>query len=236
MDVTTDTINVYNDLYFATENLAVERRSLNLAKQTLHDNQRRAEIGVMSPLDIAQAQADEADREERVLVAERAVADAKNFLKQLITDQVDTILTTDVEITPPPFDLDFVVDESADLKRVLDLRPDSRQALLNLQKQNINLVFSRNQTLPQLDLVASLGLNGLDTSLGASASRLRGRARSRPPLAEHSACRFPIGPRAGISRSPISRWLNRSSLSSSSSRISLSSWTTRPDRSPPPGN
>lgn len=173
MDVVTDTINVYNDLYFAIENLAVERRSLNLAKQTLHDNQRRAEIGVMSPLDVVQAQADEADREGRVLVAERLVADTKNFLKQLVTDQIESILATDVEIAPPPFDLDVVVDETADLKRVFDLRPDYRQALLEIQKANINVVFTHNQTFPQLDLVASLGLNGIDTSLGGSISRLR---------------------------------------------------------------
>jgi len=172
MDVVTDTINVYNDLYFAIENLEVERRSLNLAKQTLHDNQRRAEIGVMSPLDIVQAQADEADREGRVITAERTVADTKNFLKQLVTDQVESVLETDVAITPPPFDLQFKTDEENDLKRVFDLRPDYRQALLDIQKRNINVVFTRNQTYPQLDLVASLGLNGIDTNAASSIARI----------------------------------------------------------------
>lgn len=174
MDVVTDTINVYNDLYFAIENLEVERRSLNLAKQTLHDNQRRAEIGVMSPLDVVQAQADEADREGRVLTAERAVADAKNFLKQLVTDQVESILATDISIAAPPFDLSLEVSENADLKNVFDLRPDYRQALLDIQKRNINVVFNHNQTFPQLDLVASLGVNGVDTSIGGSVAKLRG--------------------------------------------------------------
>lgn len=173
IDVVTDTVSVYNDLYFSIETLKVEIRSRDLAQQTLRDNQRRAEIGVMSPLDVVQAQADVADREERVLVAERAVKDNENFLKQLVTDDISTILDRDVQISAPPFDLDVKIDEKADLLIAFELRPDYRQFLLELQKQNINLVFTRNQALPQLDLVASLGLNGLDTSLGGSVSELK---------------------------------------------------------------
>ncbi len=172
MDVITDVIRIYNDLYFSIENLAVERRSLDLARQTLRDNQRRADIGVMSPLDVVQAQTDVADREGRVLIAERALADNENFLKQLVTDEVTRLLATQVRIAAPPFDLNARIDETADLRRAFDLRPDYQQSLLDIQKRNITVVFARNQTLPQLDLVASLGLNGLDTSLGGSASEV----------------------------------------------------------------
>ncbi len=173
IDVVSDVIRVYNDLYFSIQNLAVERKSRDLARQTLHDNQRRAEIGVMSPLDVVQAQADVADRESRVLVAERSMADNENFLKQLVTDEVSALLVTAVRIAAPPFDLEAKFDESADLKRTFDLRPDYQQALLDIQKRNINVVFTRNQALPQLDLVASLGLNGLDSSIGGSVSEIR---------------------------------------------------------------
>lgn len=173
IDVVTDTVSVYNALYFAIENLKVERRSRDLAAQTLRDNQRRAEIGVMSPLDVIQAQADVASREELVLVAERVVKDTENFLKQLVTDDISTILDREVAIAPPPFDLDVKIDKDADIKRAFQLRPDFQQALLEIQKRNINVVFTRNQALPQLDLIASLGLNGLDTSLGGSVSELK---------------------------------------------------------------
>lgn len=172
IDVVTDVIRVYNDLYFSIENLAVERRSLALAEQTLRDNERRAEVGVMAPLDVVQAQADVADREGRVLLAERSVADNENFLKQLVTDDVTRLLATSVRIAAPTFDLDAKIDEAGDLRRAFDLRPDYQQALLDIQKRNINVVFTRNQTLPQLDLVASLGLNGLDTTLGGSAAQV----------------------------------------------------------------
>jgi outer membrane protein TolC len=174
IDVITDTIFVYNDLYFSIRNLEVEKRSRELAAQLLNDNQKRAEIGVMSPLDVLQAQADVASREERVLVAERAVFDNQNFLKQLVTDEITTILRTRIDIAEPPFDFQVDVDLDRDLHRAFDLRPDYRQALLEIQKRNINVVFTKNQTLPRLDLVASLGLNGLGTTLGESINNVSG--------------------------------------------------------------
>ena len=58
------------------------------------------------------------------------------------------------------------------------MRPDYRQALLDLQKRQINVVFSRNQTLPRLDLVASFGVNGIDTSLAESFQRVSGQANN----------------------------------------------------------
>jgi outer membrane protein len=168
IDVVTDTINVYNDLFFSIRNLEVQRRSRELAMQTLSDNSKRAEIGVMSPLDVVQAQADVASREEQVLVAERAVADNENFLKQLVTDEITRVLETRIRIAPPPFETRFTSNEKEDLAKAFELRPDYREALLEIQKRDINLVFTRNQTLPRLDLVASLGLNGIDTSVGES--------------------------------------------------------------------
>ncbi len=172
IDVVTRTAQVYNDLFFEIQNLAVQIRSRDLAARTLRDNEKRAEIGVMSPLDVVQARADVAEREERVLVAERAVADNQNFLKQLVTDEIADVLRTPVRIAAPPFERRVRVDLEGDLERAFEIRPDYRQALLDLQKRNISVVFNRNQTLPRLDLVGSLGLNGIETEVGESVSQL----------------------------------------------------------------
>jgi len=58
IQVVTDTVNTYCDLFVAKENLGVEERSRALSAQLLADNLKRAEIGVMSPLDVIQARAD----------------------------------------------------------------------------------------------------------------------------------------------------------------------------------
>jgi outer membrane protein TolC len=130
----------------------------------------------MSPLDVMQARADLAAREERVLVARRAMLDNENFLKQLITDEVFSILETRLKISSLPELPGFRPDPAKDFPRAFELRPDYRQFLLELQKQQINVVFARNQTLPRLDLVASFGVNGIDTSLADSIQRATGQS------------------------------------------------------------
>ena len=176
IDVITDTVNTYCELFFTTENLGVEQRSRELAAQLLSDNLKRAEIGVMSPLDVIQARADLASRDERVLVAQRAMLDNENFLKQLVTDEIFRFLDTRLSIASLPELPNFRADRDKDFPKAFELRPDYRQSLLELQKRQINVVFSRNQTLPRLDLIASFGINGIDTSLVDSFQRVSGQA------------------------------------------------------------
>lgn len=176
IQVVTDTVNTYCELFVTRENLAVEERSRELAAQLLADNLKRAEIGVMSPLDVMQARADLASREERVLVAMRNMLDNENFLKQLVTDEVFRVLQTRLEIASLPDLPNVGADREKDFPLAFQMRPDYRQSLLDLQKRQINVVFSRNQALPRLDLVASFGVNGIDTSLADSFQRVSGQA------------------------------------------------------------
>jgi outer membrane protein TolC len=170
IDVVTDTNYVFNDLYLAHENLAVAQRSRELARQLLADNRRRAEIGVMSPLDITTARAEVASREEGVILAEREIKNTENLLKQLTTDDTFAMLGVLVEIEPPPVPL-FSADVRAGIRDALELRPDYRQSILDLQRREIRLAFAKNQALPRLDLTTSLNLLGNDTDFGTSFSR-----------------------------------------------------------------
>ncbi len=162
IDVITQIYFVYNELYFQMENLLVARRSQAFARQLYEDNRRRAEIGTMSPLDITQARAEVASREEAVILSERAVRDNENFLKQLITDHVENLLRVRVSIAPPPTAAPFPLDVEAGIRDALTWRPDYRQALLDLEKRKITVTFERNQALPRLDLTGSLNLLGFD--------------------------------------------------------------------------
>lgn len=165
IETITGTIIAYNNLYFSQEALKVAVRSQALAQQLLEDNIRRAEIGVMSPLDITTARAEVASREEGILVARRAVRDNENLLKQLITGEVAQILTLNLSIEPPALSVPLVKDVRTAFRKAIEIRPDYRQALLELENNRIRLVVDQNAVLPSLDLVASYGLNGLDTSL-----------------------------------------------------------------------
>ena len=178
MDVITDVIRAYNALHYAYESLEVARRSQALAAQLLRDNIKRFEIGVKTPLDVTTARAEVAGREEAVITAIANVNDTENLLKQLLTRDIVPLLDTKIEISPPPPPA-FNANVLAGIADALELRPDYRQAKLQLENQRINLVVQKNQTLPRLDLVASLALNGIDNDFGTSASRIADRDQTR---------------------------------------------------------
>ena len=66
--------NAYWDLVFSINSLEVQRLSLDLAQRSLKENRARVEIGTMAPIDIVQAEAEVAQREEAVIIAEAAIA------------------------------------------------------------------------------------------------------------------------------------------------------------------
>jgi outer membrane protein TolC len=211
MQVITDVISVYNELHFAQENLEVAKRSQELARHLLRDNIKRVEIGVMKPLDVTTAQAEVAGREEAVITASRAVKDQENFLKQLVTADLISLLGRPVVITAPPTPRfkDNVVDCVA---HALELRPDYRQAKIDITNRRINLAFEKNQALPQLDLTASLALNGFDDDFFTSIRRIGNRDQSdwtagaifSYPIGNHAAKGRVNAEQLGVARALVS--------------------------------
>ena len=171
IDIVTTTNFVYNELHLAHENLTVSERSRDLALQLLRDNTKRADVGVMSPLNVTTARAEAAARKEGVILALRQVKDNENLIKQLVTNELQPMLAVQVEIAPPPF-RHFRADVPAGIRDALVLRPDYRQGIFDLQRRNISLAFAKDQALPRLDLTASLNLLGFDNDFGTSANRV----------------------------------------------------------------
>ncbi len=174
IDIITETTFVYNELYLAHESLRVAERSRELAQQLYSDNQARVKIGVMSPLDVAEARAEVASREEGVILAQRAIFDNENLLKRLVTNDIERLLDVRVEIAPPPT-VPFRANVPAGLEDALSLRPDYRQAILDIERRNITLAFTKNAALPRFDLTGSLSLLGFASDYGSSFNRIGAR-------------------------------------------------------------
>ena len=198
INVITDCVRAYSELCFAIEYLDVEERARELAAQLVEDNEQRHQLGVMIPLDVFQAQSELAAREERILLAQRNVADRENALKQIISDEVHSLLGLRVRPAPPQFSSLPHPNVTRDIARAFDLRPDYRQALLEIQKRNINVVYSHNQALPQLNLVASFGLNGIDTHLGDSLVRSAGMREGNIAASIGAVFSIPIPNNEGV--------------------------------------
>jgi outer membrane protein TolC len=171
IDTITQTNFVYDELHYAQENLRVATQSRDLAQQTFEDNAAREKIGTMAKLDVAEARAQVAAREEAVILAKRTILDNENLLKQLVTNDLEKLLEVRIEIEPPP-SVPFHADVPAGIRNALELRPDYRQAILTIENNNITLAYTRNQVLPRFDLTGSLALLGIDSDLASSLRRI----------------------------------------------------------------
>ncbi|HWI16472.1 MAG TPA: TolC family protein [Vicinamibacterales bacterium] len=150
--------NAYYDLIYAIGNLAVQRQSLTLSQQSLKDNRARVEIGTMAPLDIVQAEAEVATREEAVIIAEAAIERTQDTLRALVYNPSSAdFWTARIE---PTDNITFVptnVDVDGAVKTALTERTDLVNARKNIEINDVNIRYFRNQSLP--DVTASLNYN-----------------------------------------------------------------------------
>lgn len=199
-DVVTETVFVFNDLSLAHETLATARKSKELALRLLDDNMKRAEIGVMTPLDITSARAEVALREETVLEAERSVREYEHSLLALVSRNLaptgqpsSSSSRSFLQIAAPPRlepmpSADVGTD---DLAAALLRRPEYQAALLDLKRQRIQLAYEKNRALPTIDLVASFGLNGIAADAIDSLERATDEGKTEWTLGIEASVPFP---------------------------------------------
>lgn len=154
--------NAYWDLLYTVRAVQVAEQSLALASKLVSDNRQRVEIGTMAPIDVVQAQAEEAMRRQTLVQAQSNRRTAELVLKRLIVNGTEDEIW---DVTLNPVDVPTVMQEEVDLEGVvrnaLDRRVDLAQARKQLDSNDISLVSLRNQTLPALDLTTSYSLAGL---------------------------------------------------------------------------
>src|SRR5688500_8882774 len=154
--------NTYFELVYALEAVQVAYGSLTLAEKLVEDNQARVEIGTMAPLDVVQAQAEVATRRQAVAQAEATWRTSELALKRLIVNGTDdplwrsSINPIDRPVfAPEPLDVEGAV------RKALEARTDLEQARRQIESNEFTMRFMRNQTLPDLDLSATYGAQGL---------------------------------------------------------------------------
>jgi len=162
IDVIQRVANAYVDLSFALRDYEVSQKSLQLAKDLLNNNRIQVEVGTMAPIDVLQAEAEVAQREEAVIVAEALIRRAEDSLKMLINDpeSPDFWGSSIRPIDPPQLD-DSPIDWEAAVKSALSKRPELMQAQINLDTANFNIRYTKNQLRPQVDLFGAVSYSGL---------------------------------------------------------------------------
>jgi outer membrane protein TolC len=160
--VTANVRNAYWDLVYSIQAAEVAERSLALATKLVEDNQARVEVGTLAPLDVVQAQAEQATRRQAVATTAAARRTAELALKRLIVNGTDDPLwTATLEPVDRPTYSTTEVDVATAVRRALTNRTDLESARYQMRSNDVSLRNLTDQQLPALDLTASYGMAGI---------------------------------------------------------------------------
>jgi len=167
MDIVSGIENAYWSLISTHEEMLVAEKSLETSRALLDQTQTQYEVGVVSKVEVVQAEAGVADREFRLIVA-------KNRYRQSQDDLIDLVLgeqlhpETTLAIQPTDRADEYVtyeVDAEESTRVAFQNRPELTLADQAIERLTVQEKFAKNQRLPRLDVVGSYfyqGLSGKD--------------------------------------------------------------------------
>ena len=168
----------YAEVVFARENLKVKQDAVQLAEDLVSENRRRVEEGMMSPIDVTQAQARRAEAMEEVVSARVFLNERVNRLLGLTQRDFDSSEQVSIVGSVTHLMPDLQAEGVEVARAALTANPAFLAVLKRAEAEDVRLEFSRDQALPQLDLEASLGLNGLGGGYNDSYSDYGSEGRS----------------------------------------------------------
>jgi len=153
----------YWDLVFALRDEEIKRESVDLARTQLEQNQRRAQQGTLAPVDVVSARVEVERRTDEAEAAIETIQRAENALKALILapGNAEAWSTAMVPVEKPGLDASALMPFDDALRLALINRPEMEQYSLRSELNRIDVDYFRDQTKPQIDLVAGYGTFGL---------------------------------------------------------------------------
>jgi outer membrane protein len=168
LNLVASVLNLYWDLVGDNEELKARRRTLDVAQKFYNDTKRQIELSALAKVDIFRARAELTTRQQEVAIAQAAVRQQENVLKDALShDGSQDAVVDAAEIVP----LDSIQvpeqDELPPLRqlvaRALAKRPDVELGKINQENLEILAAGTASGVLPLLRGIGSLtdaGLSG----------------------------------------------------------------------------
>ncbi len=151
----------YWDLVYARESLAVSQSGLELAKQFQSETAARIKAGVLAPIEQVTADAQVAQNEQNIVVAESQLRNQEDLLKLALGySQESKEWNQRVVPADEPSRNAGDYDEASLIGKAERLRPEVAILSRTLEKNKLDTAFARNQRLPSLALQGGLSYAG----------------------------------------------------------------------------
>jgi outer membrane protein TolC len=164
MTTITQVETAYLRLIQANENVVVQQKALELAEQTLAENNKKVQVGAMAPLEAQQAEAQAAAARATMLKVQSDAGTQQRVLKALLSDDYtntwfNVIIQPKDKLTAIPQEFDL--QESWRKALAVGGSPVRLQQLrLTLEENDAQVRLQRNQLFPELDLTGRYGYSG----------------------------------------------------------------------------
>ena len=210
------------ELIFAQRNLEVKQESIELAEELYEGNKKSFELGRMSEIDVLQAEGRVSEAKEEELQARTFLIERTNDLKALVVE--DFVAKQDVEFqVVDELNTEYTLPKTPDLlQTALKNNADYLAAEQYVESQDIAVKVADNALKPQVDLIGSVSVNGLDFDDPFDAISDY-RERDKPSWSLGVAVSYPIGnqsAKAAKRRALLQRRQARVNVSSSKVQLS----------------
>jgi outer membrane protein len=163
MDLVRRTEDAYWELIAAQDSTHVAVKSVETAEALLELTRAQYDVGVVSRVEVVQAEAGLANRQFNLIAArarERNVQDA--LVDVVLGPYLGPRSAFRVEPKDRIADISVrSVDVEVATEKAFKLRPELEVAQTEIDRRGVELKFASNQRLPELNLVGSYGFNGL---------------------------------------------------------------------------
>jgi outer membrane protein TolC len=162
MDLVVNIEANYWGLIASEERLRVANKSLEANLTLLDQIKAQYDVGVVSRVEVVEAEAGVADRDFQRIQAEndyRAAQD--NLIDVVLGPNLTPESTLEIRPTTQPDVVKYDIDPEVATAKAFENRPELAIAQADIENATMNLKFAKNQLLPQVDAVGTYGYNGI---------------------------------------------------------------------------
>jgi outer membrane protein TolC len=167
--------NAYWDYALSQRQIEIVEESLKLANQQLFETEEMIRVGAMAEAELAAVQAEVAAQKQGLINAKSTLDSNRILLLRLLNPPGESFWNREITIVRPPAlpeaEMGDIEEHVTIAKR---MRPETNQAKLDIQREALEVVRTRNGMLPVMDLFINLGKTGYADSFSGAVGDLPG--------------------------------------------------------------
>jgi len=167
--------NTYWEYALSQRQMEIVEESLKLARQQITETEEMIKVGAMAESELVAVQAEVAAQQQGLINAKSNFESNRLRLLRLLNPPGQTLWDREINMVHPPtlpeIKLDVVETHVA---LAIRMRPEMNQAKLDIQKEKLEIVRTKNGLLPKMDLFITLGKTGYADSFSGSVKDIDG--------------------------------------------------------------